>query len=70
MAKIKEFGLMVKDNKGNVRESVYYKTYIRMNKTFLEISRHFGMSPSSRSNMNFEPKKPIIEPDPLNNFQL
>jgi hypothetical protein len=27
-AKIKEIGLMGTDNKGNVRESVYYKTYI------------------------------------------
>lgn len=69
-AKIKEFGLMVKDNKGNVRESVYYKTYIRMNKTFLELSRHYGLTPSSRSNMNFEPKKTEPEIDTLKDFSL
>ena len=69
-AKINEFGIMVTDNKGKVRESVYYKTYIRMNKTFLEISRHFGMTPSSRGNMNFEPKKPEPEIDTLKDFSL
>jgi P27 family predicted phage terminase small subunit len=68
--KIKEFGLMVTDNKGKVRESIYYKTYIRMNKTFLELSRHFGMTPSSRSNMNFEPQKTELIKDPLEGFKL
>jgi P27 family predicted phage terminase small subunit len=67
-AKIKEFGILQTDNKGNVRESVYYKTYIRMNKTFLEISRHFGMTPSSRSNMKFEPKKTDL--NPLDEFKI
>lgn len=70
MDKINEFGLTTIDNKGNKKVSIYYQTYMRFNKTFLALSRDFGMTPSSRSNMKFEPKKTEPKKDPLAEFQL
>jgi len=50
--KINEHGYTITDHKGIEKVSPYYKTYIRLNKSFISLSKMFGLTPVSRSILN------------------
>lgn len=63
-----ETGQTITDKKGKVIMSPVWKDYKDLLKIYISLCREFKMSPASRSNMKFEPKKPDF--DPLAQFYL
>lgn len=67
--KLKADGKWITDTNGNLKENPVCLTLEKAEKTFINLSRDFGTTPSARNRLNFESKEPEIE-DLLKDFKL
>ena len=66
--KLKTEGKWINDTNGNLKENPVCLTLEKAEKTFINLSREYGITPSARNRLNFEQKEEFD--DDLNGFNL